>query len=533
MKTNARFTHANLAFDQDHDTHLVVSLTAPKIDWQKQRPAICILPCIDISGSMQGVKLDYAKQSVLKLIDHLQPGDYCGLVAFESGVHVLSPPLEMTQAKKNELKVMVGNLHTIGGTNFSGGMLEALAHANKTDLPQKVLIRVIMFTDGQANEGIATTREQLLPLLEANIGKATLSAFGYGEGADQDLLADLAKKGNGNYAFVKNPDDALSAFARELGGLLSSYAQNIKVDLTPHAGHKIVEVVSDVDSQEVGDHVVVKLPDILSEEIRHLVFAVKVAKQPNAFPRPTSVVDVKITYECLDGKGKKTEHVEELKGKLRFVKPGEEDQSPIKDVMDIVGTAILVQKQIEAEVLAKQGSYAAAQGVMATAGAFFDKFNMHNHVIASNAVGGKMASAAVYAVSSGYLNSTKLGGTRGVGGSSYDPEAQVLLNNMSVVTSTPAQDGLVSSFVEGADDGGAFVNGNGNGVGVVGMGGTAGLGGISFTGGTIYPSPGLSVPAVPAAPAGAPVIASKQPLPPPPAPEPSKKSLKKSKSPRW
>jgi hypothetical protein len=162
---------------------------------------------------------------------------------------------------------------------------------------------------------------------------------------------------------------------------------------------------------------------------------------------------------------------------------------------------------------------------------------MHNHVVASNAVGGKMASAAVYAVSSGYLNSTKLGGPRGVGGSSYDPEAQVLLNNMSVVTSTPAQDGLVSSFVEGAGDGGVFASGNGMGVmGHGGVAGVAGLGGISFTGGTVHSSPGLFVPAAPAAPAApavVPVIASKQPLPPPPAPAPSKKSLKKSKSPRW
>lgn len=537
MKANARFTHEALNFEQDNDTHLVVSLTAPKIDWQKQRPAVCIVPCIDISGSMNGMKLEYAKQSVLKLIDHLQPGDYCGLMAFESAVHVLYPPQEMTQAKKAELKVMVGNLRTLGGTNFSGGMLESLAHANKMDLPKKVLTRVIMFTDGQANEGVATSREQLLPLLEQNLGRATLSAFGYGEGADQDLLADLAKKGNGNYAFVKNPDDALSAFARELGGLLSSYAQNIKVELVPHAGHKIVEVLSDVDSQEQGDNVVVKLPDILSEEIRHLVFAVRIAKQPNAFPRASSVVDVKLSYECLSSAGRKVEHTEELKGKLKFVKPGEEDKAPIKDVMDLVGTAILVQKQIEAEVLAKQGNYAAAQGVMANAGAFFSALNMHTHATGSMAIGDKMANNAVYACSSGYLNSTKLGGTRGVGGSSYDPEAEALLKNMSVVTSTAAQNGLVSSFVDVGnlppEQAGPFVqnlkqqwNGNAGvvGAGVVGVSGSAGLGGMVVGGGM-----GIHAPPPPVH-TSAVVV---QPLPPPPAPVVSKKTLKKSKSPRW
>lgn len=515
MKTNARFTHEALNFEQDNDVHLVVSLTAPKIDWQSKRPAVCILPCIDISGSMRdGGKLEYAKQSVLKLIDHLQPGDYCGLVTFESRVRVLSPPQEMTQAKKDELKVLIGGLQPLGGTNFSGGMLEGLAQVIKLDLPQKVLTRVIMFTDGQANEGVATKRDQLLPLLEQNLGRVTLSAFGYGIGADQDLLADLAKKGNGNYAFVKNPDDALSAFAKELGGLLSTYAQNIRVDLAPHTGHKITEVLSDVDSKEADDHVVVTLPDILSEEVRHLIFKVKVGKQPNAFPRASSVMDVKITYECIDSKGKKTERTEEMKGKLKFVKPGEEDKIPIKEVMDIVGTAILVQKQIEAEQLAKQGNYAGAQGVMAGAFMMFDQYNMHTHAASSSAIAGKMVNAAVYASNSGMLNSMKSGGTRGVGGAMYDQEAEALLHTMNVSTTTAAQGGMVASFT----------NTVGTGAGVVGVGSVDPAAGGFFAGGTMAPpTPSVIV---------TPSIAV-QPLPPPVAPQPAESSVTKSKSERW
>lgn len=524
MKATARFTHEALNFERDNDVHLVVSLTAPKIDWQAKRPAVCILPCIDISGSMRdNNKLEFAKQSVLKLIDHLQPGDYCGLVSFESSVRLLFAPQEMTQAKKDELKVLVGNLRPLGGTNFSGGMLESLAQVSKLDLPQKVLTRVIMFTDGQANEGVATKREQLLPLLEENLGRATLSAFGYGVGADQDLLADLAKKGNGNYAFVKNPDDALTAFAKELGGLLSTYAQNIKIDLAPHAGHRITEVVSDVDSKETNDHVVVSLPDILSEEVRHLVFKVAVGKQPNAFPRAASVVDVKVTYECIDSRGKKIEHTEEMKGKLRFVKPGEEDKTPIKDVMDIVGTAILVQKQIEAENFAKVGDYAAAQGVMGAAAAVFNFMGMHTHATSSAVLGEKMANAPVYASNSGMLNSMKYGGTRGVGGSSYDQEAEGLLHMMNVSTSTAAQDGLVASFTGNAGpDNGA--------VGVVGVGGGLGVAGIVATGGATV-APPLPVLVVPSTVLGA--GPSPEPLPPPVAPTPAPSSTTKSKSPRW
>jgi len=451
MKTSARFTYSHVDYTQDKDVHLVVDLAAPKVDWQAKRPSVCVLPCIDVSGSMSGQKLEYAKQSVLKLIDHLQPGDFCGLVTFESHVYSISPPMEMTQTRKDELKIKVGNLVPMGGTNFSGGLLEGLGHVNRLDLPTGMLIRVLMLTDGQANEGVATTRDPLIHILKQNLGKATLSAFGYGQDANQDLLADLAKEGKGNYAFIKNPDDALSAFAKELGGLLSTYAQNIQIDVRPHDGHSIEEVISDVDSTGDKTGVLVKIPDILGEEVRHLVFAVKVGKQPNAFPRASSVVDVKITYECLDDKGKRTTHTEELKGKLKFVKPGEEDKEPVKEVMELVGTAILVQKQLEAEELAKRGDYRGAQGVMRGVGAVLDFFQLHDHVVASSAISGKMENAAVYASNSGYLNSFSGGGTRSVGVSSYDPDAEGLLRGLGVSTTTSAQDAAVSHFVNVGD----------------------------------------------------------------------------------
>jgi Ca-activated chloride channel family protein len=533
MKTNSRFTFDALSFEQDNDVHLVVSLTAPKIDWQVKRPRICIVPVIDVSPSMVGEKLEYAKQSVLKLIDHLQPGDYCGVVAFGGQVFVVSKPVEVTQARKDELKAAVGQLGVNGSTNFSGGMCQGLELINGGDLPGGMLMRVVMFTDGQPNTGVAVARPDILKLLEANLGMATLSAFGYGADADQELLADVAKVGKGNYAFIKNPEDALSAFARELGGLLSSYAQNIKVELAPHAGHRITEVISDVDSQESGDHVVVSLPDILSEEVRHLVFAVRVGKQPNAFPRATSVVDVKISYDCLDEKGKKNSQVEELKGKLKFVKAGGESKEPIKEVLDIVGTAILVQKQVEAEVLAKQGNYAGARNVMLSADTdFFIPYRMSNHSTASQAIGSKMENASVYAMSGGFLNSTKLGGTRGVGGSSYDPEAQVLLNTVGTVTSTPAQDAVASSFAVGPVNNG--VSGGGVGIhGMVALGGATPYGnyGVQVTGGQIHVgTKGFTAPSGPAAPSPARFTSPKPPAHPP---KPPRNPVTKSKSKRW
>lgn len=292
MKTQAQFTFSKIKHDQDTNLHLVVSLTAPQVDCQKKRPPVCITLCADVSGSMGGDKIEYAKRSMLKLVDHLQPGDYCGLVAFESSIHPVVQPFEMIQARKDDLKAKIGQLRAMGGTDFSGGMLQGLEWANKMDLPDGAVNRIIMFTDGQANQGVAKDRNSLVKLLTGSIGKATLSAFGYGSDADQELLADVAKAGKGNYAYIKNPDDALSAFAKELGGLLSTYAQNVELCVSPQNGHSVLEVVSDVDVTEDAGKPTIKIPDVMGEEVRHLVLHCRLVKQAQPLPRDMTVADI-------------------------------------------------------------------------------------------------------------------------------------------------------------------------------------------------------------------------------------------------
>jgi Ca-activated chloride channel homolog len=446
MQIESKFTYEKVRHDQANDVHLVVTLKAPKIDWQSRRPPVCITVALDVSGSMQGQKLDYAKKSVTKLVDHLQPGDYCGMVVFSTDVRTVFPPVEITQYKKEELRSAIGKLVDEQSTNFSGGMLQALELANKTDLPINCLNRVIMFTDGLANCGVATKAEAILKLLESNLGRATVSAFGFGMDANQELLTSLARIGKGNYAFVQNPDDALSAFAKELGGLLSTYAQNIEIRVSPHNGHRIQEVVSDVDTQQDGNDVIIKLPDILSEEERHLVLAFKLTEQSQALPRAMNVADIKVGYEWLDEQSKKTKKTEELKAKIQFVKSGEEQTKATEDVDKIVGLAQLVQKQAEALEHTSRGDFAGASAVMSFAGADFERRGLMPQASAARGMRHKMGSASAVSANAGYFASMKSAGARAYATSGSDREAELQLQGMGVAMSNSAQDAQVASF---------------------------------------------------------------------------------------
>lgn len=451
MKTKTQLTFAKVNHSQSNDVHCAISLSAPKLDWQSKRPPICIINAIDISGSMEGEKLHFAKQSAIKLADHLKPGDFCGVVTFGSAVHEVFPPREMTQTHKESLKTLVGGLHTEGCTNFSGGMLKALQWA-KQDLPPEVQIRVIMFTDGHANEGIATDQAGLVKLLKANQGRATLSAFGYGSGANQDLLAELAKAGGGNYAFVKDPEDALTAFARELGGLLSTYATDITVQVLPCNGHKITSVVSDVDSKEVPKGVEIKVPSLFSEEERHLVLGLTLSEQSKAFPRAMNVVEVIVTYHVLSAEGTLKEVTIKDQAKVRYVKPGEEQTTPTEAVDKIVALAILVRAQIEAEAQANLGNYGQSVFIMNDAADALNARGLTGYASIAQNLGVSMGDAAVYTSSSGSRASSKALGTRSYGVSSADVQMQASYAAAGISMGNSAQDDLVESF-KGSDPG--------------------------------------------------------------------------------
>lgn len=445
MRTTARLTHEKIRFDEAKDLHLLIELHAPPVDWQSRRPPVCVLPVIDVSGSMAGPKLHYAKQSVMKLVDHLAPGDFCGLVTFTTEVTVVAPPVEMTVPRKAELKAAIGRLTSHAQTNLAGGMLAGLELANESRIPEGMARRVILFTDGLANVGPATAHADVLRLLEANLGAATVSAFGYGGDADQELLRDLSTKGKGNYAFVRNPEDALTAFARELGGLLSTYARDVEIVVTPRAGVTLTDVVSDVDSGPLaGGGVRIDVPDVLGEELRQIVLGLRVDSQ--AGPGTMPVVEVRGTYRIVAGDTVRSrEERFAVDVAVERVRAGEEQVEPKRDVDEAVAMAQLVRAQIQAEERARQGDFGGAQQVMAV---LYQSAVVRGHGVVAEAcerVGASVRDDGAYAASAPMRSSMRKGFSRAVSGTK-DAMVEDLLARSGRVVKTTAQDAMEDAF---------------------------------------------------------------------------------------
>ena len=447
MKTTVRLPYSKVRFDLPFRTHLAFTLEAPPVASGAPRPPVCVVPVVDVSGSMNGEKLEKARRSVQLLIDQLAPGDRCGIVTFGSEVRVVAAPLPMTAARKAELRTAVEQLRSHAMTNLAGGMLEGLALGNCADLPPGMLVRVILFTDGCANVGVATGSAELLPLLEAHLGRATLSAFGYGADADQELLRDLSTRGKGNYAFVAGPDDVRTAFAHELGGLLSTYAQDIVIQVRPLGGARIDAVLSDVDADPRGQGVEVRIPDILAEETRNVVLSVELPALRAPGTAPGAAFEVEVAWKALaDGRTMASAQAV-AQALVERVLPGSEQVRPDRDVDEIVAQAELVRAQIEAEELARRGEHDRAhQRVFVLYQSAIGR-GLTTEADAAMRIAETMRSREEFAASASYRSSMR----KGVGRSSsvmMDPEAERSLRDMGLSQKTRAQQTMDQLWAE-------------------------------------------------------------------------------------
>jgi len=454
MEIQARLSHDKVNHSQDNHVHLVVSLKAPQLDQVAKRPPICVIPVVDISGSMRGDKLEYAKKSMLKLVDQLQPGDITGLVTFSEVASVPMLPVQVTAESKEVMRKHILNLQVRGGTNLFDGVSRATKVVNDLDLGPQFVKRLIMFTDGQSTHGV-TDKGQIRQLVNSSRGPVTISAFGYGSGSDvwngcdQDFLMACSQDWAGNYAYVQDPDDVLTAFGRELGGLLSTYAQNLRIEIEPINGHQIERAVTDIviEQEPLGD-TTFKFSDILAEETRNFVFDAKLLKQAKFGPRAVNLFLVRAHYVRITDKGLSDIQTVETKVKAQFVQPDEAQKDPHKDLDEVIALAQVVRAQLNAEELAKKGAFADAARVMTDVATNFTQRGLTSTAKVAANVGHRLDNAASYASSAGYLRSVAYGGTRAMGLSMMDSDARADLLSCNVSLENGSMTSSVQAFTQ-------------------------------------------------------------------------------------
>lgn len=208
---------------------LFLQVSARKIDPVRIPPANLVL-LIDISGSMDlPNKLPLLKSAFSLLINNLREIDTVSIVTYGGSVVVWLGPTS-GQDKKKILQA-IEDLAPGGATPGEAGIRAAYRVA-KSQLIRGGNNRVILATDGDFNEG-ETSEDELEKLVaQYKDWGVYLTCLGVGMGNYKDSkLEALAKKGNGNFAYLDDEREAEKVLVREFTQTLYAVADDAYLNI--------------------------------------------------------------------------------------------------------------------------------------------------------------------------------------------------------------------------------------------------------------------------------------------------------------
>lgn len=212
------------------DHHLVrIGLKGKEIP-KDQRPPSSLVFLVDVSGSMSAEnKLPLVRSSLKTLVGQLDERDRIAIVTYagEAGIRLPSTPL----TQRETILSAIDGLGAGGSTNGAAGINTAYDIAAK-EFIEKGTNRVILCTDGDFNVGV-TSDDALVQMIQTRAkGGVFLSVFGFGMGNLKDSkLEQLADKGNGQYGYIDDRQEADKVFIQEVSGTLVTIAKDVKIQI--------------------------------------------------------------------------------------------------------------------------------------------------------------------------------------------------------------------------------------------------------------------------------------------------------------
>ncbi len=212
---------------------LYLQVNTRKINLDKIPPSNLVF-LIDVSGSMDMPnRLPLLKVAFRKLVANLRQMDTVSIVVYGSVVGVMLQPTSGDNKKK--IMDAIEELEPGGFTPGEAGILQAYRLA-KSQYIKGGNNRVILATDGDFNIGHFAEKELEELITKQKQGGVYLTCLGVGMGNYKDSKIEvLAKKGNGNFAYLDNEQEAEKVLVKELTQTLYTVADDVymNVDFNP------------------------------------------------------------------------------------------------------------------------------------------------------------------------------------------------------------------------------------------------------------------------------------------------------------
>ena len=247
-----------------------VEVEARKSDDVRRAPMNLAI-VLDRSGSMEGAKLEKARQAAAMAVDKLADDDIFSLVTYDDQTNLLIPPERVGgRDHREELKARIHRIQAGGSTALHAGVVLGSKQVRRFFEKERVN-RVILLSDGIANVGPSSTSALAGLGRELRGEGIAVSTVGLGDDYNEDLMTALAEASNANYYYVKDAEKLPGIFAQELGAARSLLARNIVIRIQAPDGVRLKEIVGRPDIV-CGDRVAeIKMPELFGSEKRRFL----------------------------------------------------------------------------------------------------------------------------------------------------------------------------------------------------------------------------------------------------------------------
>lgn len=193
-------------------------------------PASNLVFLIDVSGSMSDDnKLPLLKQSLKILVNELRKKDKLAIVVYAGAAGMVLPPT--TGDEKQTINNALENLNA-GGSTAGGAGIELAYKLAQENFIKSGNNRVILATDGDFNVGASSNTDMQTLIEEKRKSGVFLTCLGYGMGNYKDSkMETLSDKGNGNYAYIDNIQEANRFLGKEFKGSMFAIAKDVKIQI--------------------------------------------------------------------------------------------------------------------------------------------------------------------------------------------------------------------------------------------------------------------------------------------------------------
>jgi Ca-activated chloride channel family protein len=223
--------HTDMAVCPWNTDHQLVRIALKGRDVAKENlPPSNLVFLIDVSGSMSGeLRLPLVKQAFKALVGQLRAVDKVAIVVYAGAAGLVLPS---TSGEHRTAILDALDKLEAGGSTAGGEGIQLAYKTAAENLLKNGNNRVIIATDGDFNVGPSSDGE-LQRIIEREREKGIfLSVLGFGMGNYKDnKLEILADKGNGNYAYIDNFEEARRTFVTEFGGTLFTIAKDVKLQI--------------------------------------------------------------------------------------------------------------------------------------------------------------------------------------------------------------------------------------------------------------------------------------------------------------